>query len=171
MVLAANAEAAYFKYASTTYPFIIDENMSTARSYNKCNVRAHATHQKGDEDKNDAHPYQDRAHRRNIPWNGCIVARPAQPEGSYDEHWPRDHRRWQAFLWRRETSPLFDQLWVRPQEVPIDGDGEQSADSDPDKHEASLGNRKTALLTEDKWIRLKHCALCEYFLSPYDCSV
>jgi len=35
MVLAANAEAAYIKYASTTYPYIIiDQNISTARSHN-----------------------------------------------------------------------------------------------------------------------------------------
>lgn len=32
MVFAANAEAAYFKYASTTYPFIIGQNISTTRS-------------------------------------------------------------------------------------------------------------------------------------------
>jgi hypothetical protein len=40
MVFAANAEAAYIKYASTTYPFIVNQNISTARLHNNCNVRA-----------------------------------------------------------------------------------------------------------------------------------
>jgi len=38
MTLAANAEAAYVKYASTMYPFIIDQNISTDSSHGKCNV-------------------------------------------------------------------------------------------------------------------------------------
>jgi hypothetical protein len=83
------------------------------------------------------------------------LSSPAKPEDANNQTGTRKHRAVQSFLGRRETFPFFDEAWVVQREQHVKEGTNSSTDTDPNKYETILCDRKMALLDENQRERFK----------------